>query len=295
MKKIILLFSLLFIGYSVQAQGFYLSVDGGYGWGLPSSNLGTSYFKDQANADGKNFYEENLYGTLGQGLNLSLTPGYMITKNIGVELGINYFKGGEATLEKISSTDKGFSEKRTATSTQIRVIPTVVLNTGGDKLYGYAKLGLVLPVYGKVHGTLDHSDPNNPIPQAQVDLLEIKTTIEGNPSLGFYGALGMGYHITKLISVHAEVFHTSLSIKPKSQVFSSYSVNGKDELADQTVYSTQTNYVDKIDASSNNGDYLNGNHIPGMGPFDKDKPKDELATKSSFSQLGFKIGISFNF
>lgn len=295
MKKILLITSLLFGCLCAHAQGFYLTVDGGYGWGLPNQNLGTAFFKDQISANGKNFYEENVYGTLGQGLNFSVNPGYMFNKNIGLELGITLFKGAQVTMEKISSTDEEFSDVRSASSTQIRLLPAVVFNTGGDKLYGYAKLGLVLPVYGTVHGTLSHSDPNNPIPQVQVDLLKIETTVEGNPSLGYFGALGIGYHFTKLIGIHLEVFHTSLSIKPKSQHFDSYTVDGKNELDEQTIYSTQTNYVDRIDANSNNGDYLNGSYIPGMGTYDKDKPKDELAQKSSFNELGFKIGISFNF
>lgn len=296
MKKTLLVVAVLILGItSLNAQGFYLNVEGGYGWGLPSNTLGTEYFKDQISPNGSNFYKKNIYGTIGAGLNLKLTPGYMITKNIGIELGVNYFKGKEMVITKSISTDEAFLDQRAIQSNQLRLVPTVVFNTGGKKLYGYAKVGLALPIMGKVHVVNTHKDPNNLIPQAQVDLLEVKASVEGAPSLGFYGALGIGYHFTDLIGIHLEVFHTSLSIKPKAMRWESYKIDGVDHLKEQDAYYTQINYVDEINNDSNNGDYVNGNYYPGMGKFDKDKPKEELAHKTGFDQLGIMIGVSFSF
>ncbi|MBC9813103.1 outer membrane beta-barrel protein [Crocinitomicaceae bacterium CZZ-1] len=279
MRKIVLLAAVLFTGFGVKAQGFYGEFNVGYGFGIPSSNLGTESYTDLS---GNGSYQKPIYGTLGSGLNLTLTPGYMINKHLGVELGINYFLGSKTVISE-SSSSVNATDKTTAHSNQLRLLPSLVVSTGGDKLYAYAKAGLAIPVFGDTKGLREISVPSpmGPIPT------EVETTTKGNVSLGFRGSVGIGYNISELIGLQLEVFHTSLTIKPKSRAIDSYTVAGQDISGMLTVYDKETKYIDELNSTSNNSS-TNPNYSAGVA-------KEELATKSNFSQFGVSLGVKFNF
>lgn len=279
MKKIVLLAAVLFTGFGVKAQGFYGEFNVGYGFGIPSSNLGTESYADLS---GNGSYQKPIYGTLGSGLNLTLTPGYMINKHLGVELGINYFMGSKTVISETTSSVNA-SDKTTAHSNQLRILPSVVISTGGDKLYGYAKAGLAIPVFGDTKGLREASVPS----QLGMITTEIETTTKGNISLGFRGSVGIGYNISELIGLQLEVFHTSLTIKPKSRTVDSYMVAGQDFTPAMTVYDRETTYVEELNSTSNNSS-TNPNYSAGVA-------KEELATKTNFSQFGVSLGVKFNF
>lgn len=285
MKKIILTAALFAFTLSAKAQGFYTSLDFGYGFGTSTTNLGKEEYKDFSFSGENTSYEKQLYGTVGGGLNMTVTPGYMISKNIGVELGINYFMGANTLVQKMESSLDGLYKNTHAHSNQLRIIPSVVINTGGEKLYGYAKAGLVLPVYGSTKGIVQASQYNS----GAVEKIDVETTTKGNISLGFRGALGIGYQFTKLISLNFEVYHTSLTVKPKSRTIDSYKINGVEVKDQLNTYSNELEieYVDKIDNTSNNQGY-NPNYDP-------NKAKNDLPTKANFSQFGFSLGVKFSF
>src|SRR5690554_4380717 len=154
MKKIIFTgvmgIALLFAG-KAQAQSFYVDVNGGYGLGMNESVIGQEVFYDIDNP--QNSSVKNIYGTLGKGANITVTPVYMFNDYLGVEIGLNYFLGSESRVyydsEESVTLASSKSSEITAKSNQFRIIPSLVFNTGGDALYGYAKAGLVLPVSGK--------------------------------------------------------------------------------------------------------------------------------------------------
>lgn len=276
MRKIVLMASLLFAGANLNAQGLYGELSVGYGVGAPSTLLGSD-----VTATATTYSQKGIYGTLGSGLNITLAPGYMFSKHIGVELGINYFMGNKVVIS--NATAPGGSDKTTANSSQIRLLPSLVLNTGGEKLFGFTKVGLVVPVAGDTKGLREVSTltPLGAIPT------EIQTTNKGNMSVGFRGSVGVGYNLSEKLALSLEVFHTSLSIKAKSRVIDSYTTNGVDQIATAPKYSTETNYVDELTQSSNNSTY-NTNFSPTSA-------KDELASKTSYNQLGVSVGIKYNF
>ncbi|MCO5261175.1 MAG: outer membrane beta-barrel protein [Crocinitomicaceae bacterium] len=286
MKKIVLFGALLFATTTVKAQGFYTDLNFGYGVCIPTSVLGADIYKDLDNPE--NSYEKNIYGSLGRGFNVTLSPGYMITKNIGVELGINGFFGTETLMEQKKTTDENLYDITKAKSNQLRIIPSVVLNTGGDKLYGYAKAGIVLPVAGstKAHRSTSFTVliPGNLTPDVYSN--EFNATVKGSFSLGFRGALGIGYNFTQNIGLNFELYSTNLQIKAKNRkVIETAKKNGVEVETDTPLYYTETNYVNEVNSSSNNDAYNTD--------FDQDRPKQERATKTNFNQFGFSIGLRF--
>lgn len=290
MRKLIIACSLLLMGTTANAQkGFYTDINFGYGVCIPNSVIAVDLYKNLDNPDLS--YQRNVYGTLGRGFNVSVNPGYMITKHIGVELGINYFIGAESMLDTNKTTsDPNLYDVTKAKSNQLRIIPAVVVNTGGEKLYGYAKAGLVLPIAGSTEAVRSASfsvlvDPINHVKQVYSN--EFKATVNGSFSLGFKGSLGIGYNFTPNIGLNLEVFCTALQVKAKTRkVVETAKVDGVVVENDPApTYYTETNYVDNLSAYSNNDKY-NPN-------FDVTKPKDELARKTSFNQFGFNFGITF--
>lgn len=281
MKKIVLLASVLLAGFTVKAQGFYGELNVGYGIGMPSSTLGTDTYMDLNTGSGS--YTKAIHGTLGGGLNLTLAPGYMITEHIGVELGLNYFMGAKTLVSSTTTSNSGVYDKTTAHSNQFRLLPSVVFNTGGEKLFGFAKAGLVIPVAGSTKGVREAS---NATPLGVVET-NVETKTAGNVTVGFRGSVGIGYKITDMISLSLEVSHTSLTIKPKSRTIESYTVGGQDVLGLVATYDKETTYVDELNTSSNNDD-INPNYSTSSA-------KEEIGQKTNFSQLGLALGVKFNF
>lgn len=286
---------MLFMG-NVNAQGFYAEISGGYGWGLGENQLGMESFTDVslqngAPVQGDGSYDRAINGTIGTGLNITVAPGFMFTKYVGVELGINYFKGSETVISENSNPETenfGYS-KTTAQSNQVRLLPTLVLNTGGDKLYGFAKVGLVLPVTGSTKGLVEASQYQT-FPGGAMVKIDAETKSTGKFSLGFRGSVGVGYQISDLISVNLEGFYTALHVKAKHRVVESKVAGGADQLVGVPTYYTEVNYVDELNGSSNNDLYIND-----MSDLDTDSPKEEIMAPTNFSQLGFQIGLKFSF
>ncbi|HRO76338.1 MAG TPA: outer membrane beta-barrel protein [Crocinitomicaceae bacterium] len=303
MKKITLVCAMVLASMGAKAQGFYLDFNAGYGFGMPGNVLGVKSHTDIVEGVRYNT-SSNLMGSIGNGLNLQLTPGYMITDNIGVELGINYFIGSKTTMaesevtltEASSNLDHAAfsSRKDVANSNQLRIAPAVLLSTGASKqVSGYAKMGIIMPLMGGT--TVNTNALNGTISNGVItqETVVAKTEVNGAPSFGFRGALGINYNITDNLSVFGEVFAMSLNVKQKSRKTVSYKLDGQEIVETLPKYSSSFDYVDEVTPESNNADAI----ITGGWAEDHDvaKPKQELFAKTSFSQMGFQFGIKYTF
>lgn len=298
MKKIITLCAVVLTAFSMNSfsQGFYADFNVGYGIGMPANVLGQDISVDIINGEAF-MSSENLMGSLGSGLNLQLTPGYMFNDHIGIELGVNYFIGTKAVMSRVSKTldngplkDEDYEYREdVASSNQLRIVPSVFISTGmSNKISGYAKAGIIMPLLGSTIVETDWSKPIAPsggvIPKEQH---EMRTEVNGAPSFGFRGAIGMNYNITENISIFGEIFATSLNVKQKDRKTTSYLVDGY-EIKDQLpLYSLEYEFVDELTPESNNSDYNSS--------YDASKPRQELFEKTSFSQMGIQIGVKFRF
>lgn len=312
MKKITLVCAVVLASLSVKAQGFYGDISVGYGLGLPSTNFSTNQYVD--NANNNNSYNENIYGTLGGGINVALTPGYFFNDNIGVELGLQGFFGSNTTVSEYKTNDVNEYSWTKARSNQFRVIPSLVISSGNSKKFSvYAKAGLVLPVLGATYGTQEVNSANallGVISGGQVTHMkrEIETVTKGNVSLGFRGAVGVNFKISDKISIFGEVQHTSLTIKPKTRTVNSYKANGTDIVNEAYMInginvSASGNFLGNttgtLDVSDREVEYVdkltNTSNAPGNANFDDNKATQALPSKTNFNQLGINIGVKFNF
>ena len=77
-------------------KGVFFSINGGYNFAFALQKLPiTNRTLVESGSSVNISIEENVYGSLGKGLNFGGAIGYMFNKNIGAELGINYLIGGD--------------------------------------------------------------------------------------------------------------------------------------------------------------------------------------------------------
>ena len=90
MKRIFLVAGLLLAGYTASAQ-VYVSVTGGYAWGVPSTKIG------EESINGK---ESVRFGTFGEGINSQLRVGYFFNKTWGIDVSAGYLYGKDQLIKR---------------------------------------------------------------------------------------------------------------------------------------------------------------------------------------------------
>jgi hypothetical protein len=258
---------------SASAQ-FNLSVSAGYGIGSPGHVLGTS-----TTSSTSSYSEKNIYGTLGNGIQANLTPGYMFGEHFGIELGLNGFFGSKTTIDEATVSTGDY--KHTQSSTQFRISPAFIIKSGGERISVYARTGLVLPLLGSVKSEI----VNNTNPLAP-SVMELKTS--GKVSLGYTGAVGLNVHFGKKFGFFAEVGANSLRVKSKKTELTKYTVNGNDVLGSVSTYGKETKYVDELTNSSNNA-------TTNPSGTNANSAKEDLRQVANFSNFFIQVGIKFTF
>jgi opacity protein-like surface antigen len=273
MKRNLLLLVAIFIAGSMSAQ-LYVGARVGYGFGAQKYAVGFTQTDD---------YKENIWGSMGQGLPMGLKVGYYFNDNLGIELGINYWIGAEQTAADVTSTvapGMVYTNKTTAKSSQLRMMPQLVYKSD---MGIYGRFGMVIPVSGSTIVTSTEVMPGAAGPITT----EAEKQYKGSFAIGFAGAFGYAYELSDNMHLFGEMEYISLTIKGKSSEVTKYSVNGSDMLSAMTTIQKETNYVDKLDKTSNNSKY---NSTP-----DASKPLDDLRTSTVYSSLRFNVGITMAF
>lgn len=276
MKKIILSGVAVISLTAAMAQTPYVNVSVGYGLGIPGEKLGTN----STTASNGDKTAENVYGTLGQGLSFGITPGYFFNEHIGAEIGFNYFMGSEVEVQT-TATPYGTATV-TANSNQMRMTPSLVLRTGSEGLYAYAKTGIVMPLGGTTYTKIDDTGAAGP---NTANTSEFET--KGAFSWGFSGALGVNYSINEMFSVFGEANAVHLRINAKTRTMTAATSNGVDVMGALTTYDKEITYQDELNNSSNNSSY-NTNYSTATA-------KDDLRTRNNFGALFLNIGLKINF
>lgn len=272
MKKGILVAAFMATAGLASAQGLYVGVGGGYGFGTPGEVLGT---KQNVTTSGTT--ESNIVGSLGGGINTGLNVGYMLSENFGVDLGFNYFLGSQVTTTDVTTPTGNITLK--SKTSQVRIAPSLVVSTSGDvRVYG--KAGLVLPVSGK---TISEYRDNT----TASSVVERDAETKGAISLGFQGAIGVDYGISDKLSIFGELSGVSLRIKSATMSMTKYTVNGADQMGSLNTYDKETTFVEELTPSSNNSNYNPSGTNTGSA-------KEELSGRTNFNGLFINVGVKIN-
>jgi hypothetical protein len=251
------------------AQGAYVNINAGYGLNMSSQNL--YYFDFYNTTSGSNSStSEQVNVSLGKGLNLGGAFGYMFNKNIGAELGISYLLGGKS---KAKDTYTGGTTDYTLSSKMFRIIPSLVIASGFEKINPYAKFGLVIGSGSIMYEYKDNDDG---------DIFVMKMKLNGGMALGLSSGVGAMFNLSDKMSFYGELNMVNLSYAPTKGEVTEATYNGADELPDMTTSEKEIEFVDSYTYSSSN-------------PPADSQPSKELKQKLPFGSFGVNIGLRINF
>jgi len=273
MKKILFLLFLAYCQNTIQAQGFQFHLDGGYSFAVSKSNFGTREYYKQDTSGANVITQDAVYGSYGQGLNISAGATYMFSKNIGIDLDFNHFRSVKSMYFEV---DQAYKLKREDNIILWRATPALVLRAGEKKLTVGVKTGPIVPLGGFFYTTttnkLELDQNGDGIPDPFTDESVFKTS--GRATFGWMGSMDLAYNITDNISIYAELKGIMLSILGKETEMISKKQNGVDILEE---FKKDPNNTWKYD-------------------YVKKDPQgdDQLAPYTNINSLGFNIGIRYS-
>jgi opacity protein-like surface antigen len=271
MKKILLSFVLI-IGLNAfaSAQGLYANLNFGYGFALSSQNIPDFYnYTRKASTVGYSRTYEQVNVSLGKGLNLGGTIGYMFNKNVGIDLGLSYLLGGQTKATDLY--EDGSSSEYLISAKMFRINPSIVVASGLDKINPYAKMGLVI---GSGSVTNEVSDFGT-----YTSKYIMKS--DGGIALGLSSAIGVMIGINDNLSFFTEMNMVNLSYAPTKGEIIEYTVDGVNLLSTLTVSEKEVEFVDsytEIDGSATS----------------ESLPSKALKQKLPFGSFGLNFGIRVN-
>ncbi len=270
MKKKILItaISVLLIGSASRAQ-LWIGVGGGFGMPLASQTFGSN--EDQNSSSDK---YELVKGSYGSGLNLGLQAGFMLSDNVGLELGISYLMGTKYTWHNYNDPNSNVSTHQDydAAAKMLRIMPGIRFTCGDGDLKPYIHGNVVLGMSGTITENYTQVD-KNPINTTTTETTEEYTK---GMALGFGGGLGVGYHSGSLM-IFGEIAMIAQTWAPGHSEYTKYTVNGQDQLPNMTTDQKQTDYVDSYTdtGSSNTG-----------------APSQAIKWYLPFSSWGINVGVA---
>ena len=228
MKKVIISLCIVLGSVAfVNAQGLYVKLQPGYGFGMASGDFGSNSVSTTS-ISGTITTNELVSSSFGKGFNLGLNIGYMLGEHVGIELGIGYNFGGsiELTSQNINPTTN-VTNTDTYSSHQFRLNPALVITTGGTEgLSPYAKFGLVLGLGTKV------TDEWKTTANASTQTVEFT----GGMPLGLNGAFGVNYHLSSSMAIYGELEVISMSYAPSTKTITASTDNaGVNDLSSYTI------------------------------------------------------------
>lgn len=255
----------LFAAKSINAQGAYINLNLGYATCMSSGTMDGFYnYTGGQNSS----TSEQIYFSLGKGVNFGAAFGYMFNEHVGAELGLSYLLGG-----KTKSKDEyiGGTTDYNLSSNMFRFIPTVVISAGTEGVNPYAKFGFVIGT-GAVKMELEDNDDG--------DVIISKMKLNGGAAFGINGAIGAIFELSESISLYGELNAINMSYAPKKGEFTEASYNGIDVLPNMTTSDKEVEYVDELI-------YNYGSPQPDS------QPSQELKYKLPFGSIGINFGVVY--
>ena len=249
---------------------------------------------------------ERVTGSFGEGFRTGLMAGFRFNTRVGFEMGLNYYSSNSKTMAQTTNRLIGYNTTTTAatyldftatgTIRAFDLAPALVLFLGESNGFEpYTKVGVILPIHGDLTIETDRSyrtlvGAN----QVAETLAYSKDVVKPNPTLGFTAVLGTSYKLAKNLSAFAELEYRNFTVHGKTKETEIYTENGVDRLTTPTTFrpdasysAIHTNYVDRLDANSNNSEF-------NSTTYSSSKEKDELSSYVGISGLGLTLGLKLS-
>lgn len=259
------------------AQGAYVQVNTGLAFAMGAQNLDYLDFNNyESNSTGSDYTStrEQVSVSLGKGFNIGGAFGYMFNEHVGAELGLSYLVGGKSeanTTER--STNYNSTTDYTLSSKMIRIIPTLVIATGGEKINPYAKFGVVIGSGSVLYETNSISDG---------DIYISNLELSGGMALGLTSSIGAMYNLSDNMALFGELNMINMSYAPTKGETTLATYNGIDELSTMTTNEKETEFVDSYTYNS-------------ASSTSDSQPNQDLKIRLPFGSFGINVGLKINF
>lgn len=291
MKKKIMTLSMLLasclFANNLSAQGAYVTINTGYGFGAAASNVPDFTNKTETTTSSSSnsittTTNEQIKVSLGKGVNFGGAVGYMVNKNVGAELGISYLIGGKTTANSSSSYSSYYSTSTTTklSANMFRINPSFVLTAGFEKLNPYAKFGVIIGTGSIKYEYEETTTASSSSSKSSSDVTKYTNKLNGGLALGTNASIGVNYSLTDNISLFGELALTNLSYAPTKGEKTDISSTDADRITDLTL-SKNVDYVDKTTTIVNKTSSKDNTSTT----------QQELKQKYSFGSFGLNIGV----
>lgn len=286
MKTKHLIFSTILIGTfsvaSIQAQGVYMGLGGGYGFAAGKQSFFDDY-KTTVSATGTTTQEVTTHPfSLGKGINTGLYAGYMFNKNVGAELGIGYLIGSKNVFTDEYNNNSAFPSSSKTEMTwkgrMIRLVPTIRMTAGEKKLHPFMKAGIIIGVGGKVYD--DMHTVNTTTTSSTVT--DESWEYYGGMSLGFHGAIGLNFMVNEKIGIFGEVAGNYQNFAMKKGSMTKYTIDGVDQMSTLDTYEKEVEFEDSYTYDSSATPNVN-------------QPDKSTKFFMPFSSIGVNLGLHISF
>lgn len=285
MKKLTFITVVAFIfSMSVDSSAqFFAGAWGGYGF--PSN---VKAFSSNTTINGNSVSVTSQSISRGSGVSAGVYGGYMVTKNIGFELGVSEKFSSSNTSTGTTSTADSFPPRATTTTTihtakagLLSLTPGIRLMVGDGKLKVYTVTGLIFAFPSAVTFENNSTSTTTSSSGSVTNVSDEIYTYSGGMIIGFHGAAGIVYMLSDKIGIFGEVFGNIQNWAPGQRLITTDTYNGADVLNNLTTNEKQTNYESSYTYSTNAS-------TPGS-------PAQSPKIYLPFSSWGINIGVHFSF
>jgi len=277
MKKILFLF-LFSVGSTFGfAQGFYIRMGLGYAFPQAAQTLDGTATPYNGTLNNTTQAYDMKGASFSAGLQGAVAAGYMFSGNVGIQLDANIGIAPKKYTFTADNVDFGggvsgsVSQVQQA-STPFMLIPALVVQSGGDKINFYSRLGLALPLNTKI--TEDQVQTYGGGSAGALTVDDYNLTIKNSFSLGFAGAAGIQYNLSDRVSLWGEVTILSMSAYIKQVQLTAVSENGQSVPLSAVSGAQTVNYSKHVTVDSSGA--------------------NQATYSQPFSNVGINVGIRFN-
>ena len=294
LKLKLLATAMLCSSYGLMAQSFYVTTNVGYALGMTKVNgfvNNTTYSSKYDPNTGKNTTlrsYDDVPLSLGNGFNFGISGGYFFNQYLGVELGLNYLIGGETKLtysyetawlnpDNTIRTEQRLSTQKLS-SNMFRILPSIVITPGFEKLNPYLKMGVVIGFGNILLVSESNVTTNDTLVLLNHTVEEIK--FFGGLAFGFQGTIGADYGINEKIKIFAEANYLGYSYAPSKAEVIKYELNGTDNLPNLSESEKKYELLDSYTED---------------GTFNRDEPSKLTKIGFPYGSMSFNLGIKLLF
>ncbi len=288
MKKICLMLALSAIAFSAPAQLYFRA---GIGYAMPQAGQSmydtpipyngfpTGYNGTRNNPSSQSFAYSIKSASFSAGVPATIGLGYMVSDHVGIQLDASIglsnkkytFVDNNVNLGTAASPVPGTISTTQTANHPVLLIPALVIQSGGEKLKVYGRIGAVLPLNTKVTQEMVLSN----LPGAGAVIVDDFTwQIKSSFSVGFTAAAGVKYQLNDKMSIWGEFSFLSMTQNTKEQNLQTWTEDGQSVSLSAYPYPT---------------------HIKFSKTAIVDTTFETFPTYGQpFSNVGFNVGISFN-